>query len=155
MAELTALLDILDIATTNVDLSSTYLAWGEKNMRLNKLDKAKHRFIREDCLQWLRQQAKKPDRKYELIFVDPPTFSNSKRNEEDFDVQRNHVELIRLAARLLTDDGLLIFSNNFRRFKLDDKLLQQFHVRDISAATIPEDFKRNPRIHQCWEIRQS
>lgn len=142
-------------STTNVDLSSTYLAWGEKNMRLNKLDKAKHRFIREDCLQWLRQQAKKPDRKYELIFVDPPTFSNSKRNEEDFDVQRNHVELIRLAARLLTDDGLLIFSNNFRRFKLDDKLLQQFHVRDISAATIPEDFKRNPRIHQCWEIRQS
>lgn len=141
-------------STTSVDLSSTYLAWGEKNMRLNKLDKGKHNFVRADCMQWLRQQAKEPGKKYDLIFIDPPTFSNSKRNEEDFDVQNDHVEMLRLAGKLLTTQGLLIFSNNFRRFKLDEAKLKEFDIKNISAATIPEDYKRNPRIHQCWELRR-
>ena len=140
-------------STTSVDMSSTYLAWGERNMRLNSLDTEKNSFVRADCLQWLREQAENPAKKYGLIFIDPPTFSNSKRNEEDFDVQRDYVELIRLAGKLLTKNGLLIFSNNFRRFKMDETKLKGFEIKDISASTIPEDFKRNPRIHKCWEVR--
>ena len=105
-------------------------------------------------MQWLRQQANKPAKKYDLIFIDPPTFSNSKRNEDDFDVQSDHVEILKLAGKLLAEKGLLVFSNNFRRFKLDEEKLKEFDIKNISAATIPEDYKRNPRIHQCWELRR-
>jgi 23S rRNA (guanine2445-N2)-methyltransferase / 23S rRNA (guanine2069-N7)-methyltransferase len=91
---------------------------------------------------------------YDLIFVDPPTFSNSKR-AEDFDVQRDHVALLKLCAQRLLPDGVILFSNNFRRFKLDAAALPEFAVRDITASTIPFDFERNPRIHRSWELRAS
>ncbi len=91
---------------------------------------------------------------YDLIFVDPPTFSNSKR-AEDFNVQRDHVRLLQLCGERLLPDGTIVFSNNFRRFKLDEAALADFAIRDISAATIPFDFGRNPRIHRCWELRKT
>ena len=91
---------------------------------------------------------------YDLVFCDPPTFSNSAR-AEDFDVQREHVRLLRAALARLAPDGMLYFSNNFRRFRLDTQALADIaHVEDISAQTIPPDFERNARIHRCWLLRR-
>ena len=87
-----------------------------------------------------------------MIFCDPPTFSNSKR-ANDFDVQRDHVRLLRAALARLAPGGVLYFSNNFRRFKLDEAALGEFaRVEDISASTIPPDFARNARIHRAWRL---
>ena len=137
-------------STTSVDMSSTYLAWGEKNMALNNQTGAEHNFVRADCTRWLFSQ---PENQFDLIFMDPPTFSNSKRMENTFDVQRDHELLIEGAMKLLRPEGVLIFSNNFRRFKLDEKVLAEFDVKNITPQTIDPDFARNPKIHQCFEIR--
>ena len=144
-------------ATTTVDMSNTYLDWAQKNMRLNGYNtgqnqtKGQHQFVQANCIQWLKDIAK-ADR-YDLIFLDPPSFSSSKRMESSFDVQRDHAALIQDTAKLLTVNGLIIFSNNLRHFKIGDKILEEFQVKDITKATIPKDFERNPRIHNCWEIR--
>jgi len=140
-------------STTSVDLSATYLDWAGRNLRhnlhQNAADTARHQLVQDDVIRWLAQ-----DRgQYDLIFCDPPTFSNSKR-AADFDVQRDHVPLLRDAVARLAPGGLLLFSNNFRRFRLDEDALAAFAVaRDISRATLDPDFERNPRIHQCWEVR--
>ncbi|MGR7921245.1 bifunctional 23S rRNA (guanine(2069)-N(7))-methyltransferase RlmK/23S rRNA (guanine(2445)-N(2))-methyltransferase RlmL [Zobellella denitrificans] len=140
-------------STTTVDMSRTYLAWAERNMQLNGLTGRRHQFIQADCLGWLSQ----PGADYDLIFVDPPTFSNSKRMEDSFDVQRDHVELLHLLSKRLRPDGLLIFSNNKRHFKLDHGALAELGLaaKDITKASLPKDFARNPQIHNCWEIRWS
>ena len=105
-------------------------------------------------MEWLAQAAEDTDkRQYDLIFLDPPTFSNSKRMDDVFDIQKDHIQLIRHALSLLAADGVLYFSTNFRRFKLDSDALAEFVVQDISASTIPEDFARNPKIHYCWRIQ--
>ena len=90
---------------------------------------------------------------YDLIFVDPPTFSNSKR-AEDFDVQRDHVRLLALCADRLLPGGTILFSNNFRRFRLDEAALADFVIRDTTAVSIPFDFARNQRIHRCYELHK-
>jgi 23S rRNA (guanine2445-N2)-methyltransferase / 23S rRNA (guanine2069-N7)-methyltransferase len=87
--------------------------------------------------------------------MDPPTFSNSKRMDMTFDVQRDHVTLIKSAMSILSQDGELIFSNNFRKFRLDEKALQSYEIEDISSRTIPEDFARRSNIHRCWRIRHA
>ncbi len=134
--------------TTSIDLSATYLDWAAKNLALNGFSGNAHQLIQADCLQWLAH-----DRgEYDLIFVDPPTFSNSKR-AEDFDVQKEHVRLLALCAERLAFGGSIVFSNNYRRFKLDAAIGEQFQVSDISNASIPFDFTRNSRIHQCYELQ--
>lgn len=140
-------------STTTVDMSSVYLDWARRNMALNGFaeDRA-HRFVRADCLAWLATT--RPER-YHVIFLDPPTFSNSKRmGENTFEVQRDHAALIQAAASLLTRDGILLFSNNFRHFRMQKTGLPDLVVEDISHTTIPPDFQRNPRIHTCWRIRR-
>lgn len=140
--------------TTSVDLSRTYLDWAERNLRLNGAEIGDaHRIVQADCRQWLLQEARRGNRRFELIFMDPPTFSASKRMDGTLDIQRDHVELIRNAMAVLSHGGELIFSNNFRRFTLDQQALAEFIVEDISGATIPEDFRRRPDIHRCWLIR--
>lgn len=140
-------------STTTVDMSNTYLNWAKKNMQLNNIQ-GEHEFIQADCLDWLAAEARQPySRQYDLIFLDPPTFSNSKRMDGVFDVQNDHVSLIKNAASLLAPDGILYFSTNFRRFKLDNSALSGLIVEDITADTISEDFARNPKIHYCWKIR--
>jgi len=141
-------------STTTVDMSKTYLDWAQRNMALNK-NQSNNRFIRADCMEWLKNEANKPEdeKSYDLIFLDPPTFSNSKRMDNNLSIQEDHVELINHAAKLLSADGILYFSTNFRRFKLDSELLAHLKIKDISAQTIPEDFSRTPRIHYCWEIK--
>jgi 23S rRNA (guanine2445-N2)-methyltransferase / 23S rRNA (guanine2069-N7)-methyltransferase len=137
-------------STTSVDLSGTYLEWASRNFALNGFTGAPHLLAQADTLAFLEH-----DRgTYDLIFVDPPTFSNSKRTD-DFDVQRDHVRLLKLCVARLARDGLVLFSNNARRFRLDREALDGCDVRDITAATIPFDFARNPRIHSCWEIRRT
>jgi len=138
-------------ATTSVDLSSTYLDWARRNFERNGFaDPARHRFVQADVLAWLEEPARE---RYDLIFLDPPTLSRSKRMAKQLDVQRDHVELIRSTLLKLAPGGLLIFSTNFRQFKLDAAGLAGLDVNDVTAATIPRDFARSPRIHQCFEIR--
>jgi len=136
-------------ATVGVDLSATYLDWARRNLALNGLDDACHQRVQADVMSWLERERGR----FDVIFCDPPTFSNSKR-AADFDVQREHVRLLELAMARLTADGVLLFSNNFRRFKLDDAAVAEFaDCREISAATLDPDFARNPRVHRCWELR--
>lgn len=140
-------------STTTVDLSNTYLDWGQRNLELNKLTKGDHQFVHTDTARWLQNQIHSDSPKhYDLIFMDPPTFSNSKSTEERFDIQRDHWKLINDAMKLLKEDGLLIFSTNFRKFKLDEKLASKFNFKEITQRTIPEDFKRKGKIHRCWEV---
>ena len=140
-------------STTSVDMSHTYMEWARRNLELNGIKGYHHELIQADCLAWLDAQVDKGGNRFDLIFLDPPTFSNSKRMAGAFDAQRDHVEILRKTARLLSPGGLLIFSTNFRKFKLDYDALQDFVVEDISGKTIPKDFERNPRIHYCWTIR--
>ncbi len=140
-------------STTTVDMSRTYLDWAQRNLDRNGYTGPAHRFVQEDCLAWLNQQAQQAPGSFDLIFLDPPTFSNSKRMVENFDVQRDHVLLLRDALQLLSPGGVLIFSNNFRRFKLDRAALEgDVKIEDLTQATIPKDFERNPRIHHCWKM---
>ncbi|MFY9179261.1 MAG: bifunctional 23S rRNA (guanine(2069)-N(7))-methyltransferase RlmK/23S rRNA (guanine(2445)-N(2))-methyltransferase RlmL [Venatoribacter sp.] len=134
---------------TSVDMSRTYLNWAKDNFRLNHLSLDKHQFIQEDCLAWLKNSSTS----YDLIFMDPPTFSNSKRMDDVLDIQRDHVELITQAMRLLKKGGLLIFSNNLRKFELDKEALSQFAIEDRSAQSVPPDFARRSNIHHCFYIR--
>jgi 23S rRNA (guanine2445-N2)-methyltransferase / 23S rRNA (guanine2069-N7)-methyltransferase len=137
-------------STTSVDLSATYLDWAGRNFTHNGLGAAMHRLVQADAMRWLEA-----DRgQYDLVFCDPPTFSNSAR-AEDFDTQRDHVRLLRAAMARLAPGGLLLFSNNFRRFRMDEPALSEFaRVEDISARTIDADFERNARIHRAWELRR-
>ncbi|WP_421863552.1 bifunctional 23S rRNA (guanine(2069)-N(7))-methyltransferase RlmK/23S rRNA (guanine(2445)-N(2))-methyltransferase RlmL [Motiliproteus sp.] len=138
-------------STASVDMSNTYLEWARKNYALNGLSEKLNETIQADCLQWLREAGQRGE-KYDLIFMDPPSFSNSKRMREVLDVQRDHVMLIEQAMALLDEGGALIFSNNLRKFKMDREALATFAVTDITAQTIDQDFKRNQRIHNCWRI---
>jgi 23S rRNA (guanine2069-N7)-methyltransferase / 23S rRNA (guanine2445-N2)-methyltransferase len=139
------------VATTSVDLSHTYLDWAKRNLELNGLrDSSRHKLLQEDVVDWLAQPVRE---RYDLIFLDPPTLSRSKRMAGDLDVQRDHVQLIHGALARLSPGGLLIFSTNYRKFRLDSTALASFDVRDMTAATIPKDFARDAKIHQCYEIR--
>jgi 23S rRNA (guanine2445-N2)-methyltransferase / 23S rRNA (guanine2069-N7)-methyltransferase len=136
--------------TTTVDLSATYLEWCADNLRENNVGGTRHRLVQADALSWLEADTQT----YDLIFCDPPTFSNSKR-AEDFDVQAEHVRLLRAAVARLADDGVLYFSNNFRRFRMDDAAVAQFaRCEEITAQTIPPDFARDARIHRCWRLQR-
>lgn len=135
--------------SVSVDLSNTYLEWARDNFALNGLDPARHRVVRDDCLRWL-QTAKA---EFDLIFLDPPTFSNSKKMEATLDVQRDHGQLVSLAMARLAPEGTLVFSNNQRRFQLDQEIAERFVVEDISARTFDPDFARRPDIHHVFLIR--
>ena len=139
-------------SVTTVDMSKTYLDWAKDNMTLNKV-KGANAFIQADCTTWLKTHPGK----YDFIFIDPPSFSNSKRMQDTFDVQRDHVALLKDAFRCLNDGGEVMFSNNRRGFKLDADALAGAgykDIEDITAKTIPEDFARHANIHQCWTLKK-
>ena len=137
-------------STTTVDLSHTYLEWARRNFNLNRIDTGAHAFIQADCLEWIQEPAQSKAR-YGLIFLDPPTFSNSKRMAGSFDVQRDHEALIEDAIELLSADGVLLFSTNSKHFKLRVSL-PGIDIEDITRDTIPLDFARRPHIHRCWKL---
>jgi 23S rRNA (guanine2445-N2)-methyltransferase / 23S rRNA (guanine2069-N7)-methyltransferase len=144
-------------SSLSVDLSNTYLDWARRNYLLNNLERTKHRLIQKDCISYLRNSKDQ----FDLIFLDPPTFSNSKRTDNVLDIQRDHVELISNAMGLLSkrgsdrgpDGGLLIFSTNNRKFKLDQTKLSKFSVEDYTDKSIDRDFQRNSSIHKVWLFR--
>ncbi len=139
--------------TLSVDMSNTYLDWAKRNLALNNLNGANHQFLQTDCLVWLADTAPKTlQAQFDLIFLDPPTFSNSKRMETNFDIQAQHALIIQQASKLLAPNGILYFSTNFKRFKLDTEALTNLNLENISAKTIPLDFSRTPKIHYCWKI---
>ena len=137
-------------STTTVDMSKTYLEWAKENLSLNGQIGRQHRFEQADCLQWLENA----QGDYDLIFIDPPTFSNSKRMEQSFDVQRDHIYLMKHLKRLLRAGGTIVFSNNKRHFKMDLEALNELglEAENISSKTLPLDFSRNKHIHNCWLI---
>ncbi|MFU9046481.1 bifunctional 23S rRNA (guanine(2069)-N(7))-methyltransferase RlmK/23S rRNA (guanine(2445)-N(2))-methyltransferase RlmL [Acinetobacter tibetensis] len=139
-------------STTSVDLSNTYLNWSKENFVLNGLtvDHAdeQHQFFASDCFEWLKEGHEQ----YDLIFIDPPTFSNSKKFHGTFDVQRDHLSLLKRAMNRLTTEGTLYFSNNYRGFEMDEEILAFFDVEEITSETIGPDFKRNQKIHRAWKI---
>jgi 23S rRNA (guanine2445-N2)-methyltransferase / 23S rRNA (guanine2069-N7)-methyltransferase len=141
------------VSSSTVDMSRTYLDWARRNLALNGLAGPQHGFVQADCLAWLEEQGASPRRRFGLIFIDPPTLSRSKRMEREFDVQRDHGRLLQLAGRLLEPDGVMVFSNNFQKFKLDPAVTEAFAVQDLTRATLPEDFARNPRIHVCFLLK--
>ena len=135
--------------TTSVDMSNTYLAWLRRNLSHNELDERSNTLIRANCLEWLERASAS----YDLILLDPPSFSNSSSMEESFDVQRDHPGLVRAAMKVLREDGRLYFSNNRRGFKLDPQLIAEYRCEDISRKTFDPDFQRNQNIHCCWHIQ--
>jgi 23S rRNA (guanine2445-N2)-methyltransferase / 23S rRNA (guanine2069-N7)-methyltransferase len=139
----------------NVDMSANYLKWARENFQINQLDdEQRYQFLRADIVELLAQPARYSlQADFDLIFLDPPSFSNSSKMQQTLDIQRDHSNLIRQSMNLLKADGLLLFSTNRRGFKLAPEVEQRFAVREITHATIAEDFKRNPKMHQCWEIR--
>jgi 23S rRNA (guanine2445-N2)-methyltransferase / 23S rRNA (guanine2069-N7)-methyltransferase len=140
------------LSSTSVDLSQTYIDWAGRNLALNGLDGAKHALVRADCREWLAAAHHRRER-FDLIFLDPPTFSNSKRMQSVLDIRRDHAALADACALLLAPGGLLFFSTNAQRFKLDETLREHFSVHDVSAQTLPVDFERNSKIHRCFELR--
>jgi 23S rRNA (guanine2445-N2)-methyltransferase / 23S rRNA (guanine2069-N7)-methyltransferase len=137
------------LSTMTVDLSDRYLHWARMNLFLNGYDTITNKVERADSLQWLKDCHDK----FDLVFVDPPTFSNTKKEKRVFDIQRDHSRLLFLAMQRTEKDGLLIFSTNFRRFKPDETLFKKFMVKEITDSTIPFDYVRNSKIHRCWEFR--
>jgi 23S rRNA G2069 N7-methylase RlmK/C1962 C5-methylase RlmI len=136
-------------SVTTVDLSMTWLDIARRNFELNDLDTGPpHRFVRADVMQWLDDPAT-ARAGFDLVILDPPTFSNSKRMQDVFDVQRDHVSMIRSVRERLRPGGVLLFSTNFRRFRLDDRAFAGFDVEETSETTVPFDF-RNRRIHRSW-----
>ena len=132
---------------TSVDLSSTYQDWARKNFEHNKISMKEHNFIVQNALDYLQKAVNK----FDLIFLDPPTFSNSKKMEDDFEVEKDQIVLVKNCLKLLNPNGTLYFSNNKRKFKLDPSILDMAAVQDITEKTIPIDF-RDRKIHHCYKI---
>lgn len=142
------------VSSTSVDMSNTYLDWSKKNFELNNLDQQKHTLVRANCVEWL-DDAIKNLRVYDLIFIDPPTFSNSKRMSEVFDIQKDYINLIKKSSQLLARGGIIIFSTNSKKFKFNETEFENFEIENISRQTLPKDFERNPKIHYCWKLTKN
>jgi 23S rRNA (cytosine1962-C5)-methyltransferase len=140
------------VATTSVDLSNTYLEWASRNFALNDIAADRNELVRMDVSEFLERAVGRGAR-YDLIVIDPPTYSKSKMARHDFEVQRDHVRLINESLKLLAPEGEVVFSTNFRRFKLAAAQLDATRVRDITARTIPPDF-RDRKIHHCFLVRR-
>lgn len=131
-------------------MSKHYIQWAQKNAKLNNLNPYTNKYITDNCLTWLDKNTEK----YDLIFLDPPTFSNSKKMENTFDVQRDHVPLIKKVMNHLAPQGTLIFSNNNQKFKLNKTQLTNYKIENWTNETIPPDYKRKSNIHNCWKIKK-
>jgi 23S rRNA (cytosine1962-C5)-methyltransferase len=137
-------------SVTSVDLSTSYLDWLQRNLDLNGLASPKHERVRADALQWLSAAAT-AGRRFDLIVLDPPSHSGSKRMEKGFEIQRDHPRLLSQTLELLSPEGTLIFSTNYQQFELDPRGLEGFTVAELTPASLPEDFK-GKRPHRAWRI---
>ncbi|WP_445366180.1 bifunctional 23S rRNA (guanine(2069)-N(7))-methyltransferase RlmK/23S rRNA (guanine(2445)-N(2))-methyltransferase RlmL [Microbulbifer sp. ANSA001] len=141
------------VQSTSVDMSRTYQSWAARNFRANNMDPYKHQLVEADCLQWLMSAQQNRKGHYDLIFLDPPSFSNSAKMRGVLDVQRDHGKLVRQCMALLAPGGTLVFSNNLRSFRMDEDVTRDFSVKCLQL--LDKDFQRNPKIHNVWEIRST
>lgn len=137
--------------TTSVDMSQTYIRWAQDNFELNNIDLGQHSFVNADVLDWLEENRSKKN--FDLIFLDPPTFSNSKKMDKNFEVERDQDFLVDSCMNMLSSEGVLYFSNNKRKFKISENILSKYNVRDITEESIPQDF-HDKKIHNCFEIKK-
>lgn len=137
--------------TTSVDMSQTYIRWAQDNFELNNIDLGQHSFVNADVLDWLQEN--RSIKNFDLIFLDPPTFSNSKKMDKNFEVERDQDFLVDSCMNMLSSEGVLYFSNNKRKFKISENILSKYTVRDISEESIPQDF-HDKKIHNCFEIKK-
>jgi 23S rRNA (guanine2445-N2)-methyltransferase / 23S rRNA (guanine2069-N7)-methyltransferase len=144
------------VSSVSVDLSNTYLDWAKRDFALNDMDLETHRLVRADVASYLAETAAAGVRHFDVVFLDPPSFSTSKGMEGTLDIQRDHIALIDASVRVLAQGGTLVFSTNMRKFKLDEEALttRGLVAEDVTASTIPPDFTRNPRIHHCFVVRR-
>jgi len=140
------------LSSLSCDMSSTYIEWARRNFQLNKLAIDRHQLLKVDCVEWLKNKTESLEY-FDIILLDPPTFSNSKKMSVSFDIQRDHEAIIRAAAKRLAPCGTLYFSNNFRKFKMSPNLTDRFLVENMTSETLDLDFRRNPRIHNAWRIK--
>lgn len=136
--------------TKSVDMSNTYTAWGKDNFTLNGLSLTNNAVIRADCLKFLDEELRSGP-KYDIVIIDPPTISRSKKMDQLFDIQVDYIPLVSKALKLLLKDGAIIFSTNSRKFVFDYSLFPQCSIVEISEKTLPIDFQ-DPKIHRCWKI---
>ncbi len=136
--------------TKSVDMSNTYTLWGRKNFELNNLPESKNCIVRDDCMKFLEKETGK----FDIIVIDPPTISRSKRMDEMFDVQKDYMQLITHALRLLEKGGVIYFSTNYRKFIFDKEVFPKCEIEEISNKTVPEDFNKK-NIHRCWKVKRS
>lgn len=136
--------------TTSIDMSQTYLRWAQDNFDLNNIDLGSHSFVNENVIEWLHQN--RHSKKFDMIFLDPPTFSNSKKMNESFEVERDQDFLVDSCMQMLNPNGVLYFSNNKRKFKISENIASRYKVRDITEESIPQDF-HDKKIHNCFEIK--
>ena len=139
-------------SSLSCDMSNTYLSWANRNMSLNNISALVHKLLRVDCVQWLSEH-RIVDESFDIILLDPPTFSNSKKMAKAFDVASDHENLVIWCMKLLTPGGTLYFSTNLKKFKISKSILHRFNIRDITKETIDFDFWRNPKIHRVYEIK--
>ncbi len=137
------------VSSVSVDMSNTYLEWATRNFKLNNIQGQRHELVRADCFSWLKNCRQG----FDLIMLDPPSFSNSKKMEGVLDVQRDHASLVNRCMDLLLPGGTLYFSNNFRKFKLDAKIQERFAVEDMKEKSLDKDFAQRANIHHCWQIK--
>ncbi len=138
-------------SVTSIDMSNTYLDWAEENFKLNGLSVETNHFYREDVFKFFEKNKEKNNETFDLIIMDPPTFSQSKRMEGTLDIQRDHIQLIKGCSQILNKGGKLYFSNNLRSFKLDEELFRHYSIKELTKWSIPEDFK-DMKIHCLYEI---
>lgn len=142
-------------SSLSLDMSKTYINWARENLILNGCDASQHLFKKVDVIDWLDMESQATSQGFDVIFLDPPSFSTSKSMEGTLDIQRDHVDLIQKTMKLLNPGGQLIFSNNFRKFKLDEASLEGVAVENITKQTMPKDFERNTKIHQAWVLTRA
>lgn len=139
-------------STTSVDMSQTYLSWAQDNFKLNQIPESGHEFVNMNALEFLHKMQGQP--RFDVIFLDPPTFSNSKKMEEAFEVEKDQDFLVEKAMSMLRPEGILYFSNNKRKFKLSENVLQKYQIKDLTKESIPQDF-HDLKIHHCFEIKHN
>ena len=138
------------VFTKSVDMSNTYTQWGRDNFILNGMPLSQNEVVRADCLKFLDEEIREGER-YDLIMIDPPTISRSKKMDQLFDIQVDYITLITKALKLLKENGIIFFSTNYRKFVFDKELFPHCSIVDMSEKTIPLDF-HDPKIHRCWKI---